>query len=71
MSNLLNEQESNYQEPISPGAKQAILLGATRFHSVQKLCKGYDEKYKQMYADLPEIQNDRSTFEMLVTQHGF
>ena len=34
MSNLLNEQESNYQEPISPGAKLAILLGATRFHMV-------------------------------------
>ena len=55
MSNLLNEQESNYQEPIYPGAKLAILLGNTRFNMVQKLCKGYDEKYKQMYSDLPEI----------------
>ena len=66
MSDLLDEQQSNIQEPIYPGAKLSIFLGQTKFDQVYKEKKGKEE-FRQFYANLDAIKYDCEVFKMLTT----
>ena len=58
-------------DPIYPKIKWGYFFGGSTFDQVWKLLHGATGRYKQMYADLPGIHNDRKYFEKITTRFGF
>ena len=71
MAHCLNEQETDIQEPIYPEIKQGIFCGVCLYDQVVKPRRGSNDKYRQMYDNLPAIHKDKQVFRKLVSCHGF
>ena len=71
MAKLLTQRQTQVSDPVYPHIKRASLIGSIKFDDVYKLKVGSVNQYRQFYADLPGIVNDRHQFEKIVQRFGF